>query len=152
MDQIDHHLRATEEEVGEIDFMELIKRLYDNPPLEPFSLRLEAVDQMSKQDLQNLLGRMLMVGAKKLFNKMLEHVTDEEYNQIRKYFYSIGFDFENELKKIEQEVTDYHPDGTPYQRTITVNNWQFSFNAADISMHPRANISKLATNNNLGNQ
>lgn len=144
MNQDEQHLRAYEQEVGEMDFLTLITKLYEHAPMEPFSLRLEAMQQLTPQELQGLLGQMLMTGANKLFQKQLHQLTDEELNNIRKYFYVIGFDFDKKLNTITKEVTDYNENGTPFQRNVSLNNWQFSFKSANLELHPNNVNGKLS--------
>jgi len=104
-----------------------------NPP-EPYSFVIahDQSPQMSQQEFQQLLGYFIMTGAKKLFNKQLHELDQSQIDQVRKYLNGIGWDYEYQANPISREVTDYKHDGTPYQRNITVNNWQFIFKKAPI--------------------
>lgn len=121
------------EDLGEISFQDLIERVFNMPePPEPYSFVIshEQSPHLNQQQFQELLGYFIMTGAKKLFNKQLHELTQSHVNQLKKYLNSIGWDFECQSRPLSREITDYKPDGTAYQRTITVNNWQFMFKKA----------------------
>ena len=144
---MEDHLRATEEYIGEIDLAELIDRMFDQEPMQPFSLRMEAITQMDSNALQRLLAQILLKGCKKLFNKPMHCVTADQLDKIRKYFYMIGFDFDNGTNKLEKDVTDYHPDGTPFERKVSLTTWKIEFKPANLEMHPRYNNSSKFQSN-----
>lgn len=116
-----------EDLVGEFTFEDLMKGIFSNPVQPPLSLRLEFIDIMTLQQAQQLLGQFIVFGARKLYNKALHEVTEDEMKQLRRYLNSIGYDVESKKVVIEKVVTDYRPDGTSFERVIPVNKWEYTF-------------------------
>lgn len=114
-------------DLGEISFDKLFEAVLSCPVLPPNSLRLAAVDQITAEELRGLLGHFLVKAARKILSKELYLLTSEELDQIRPYLWSIGFEVEASLVPLERHVTDHHPDGTPFIRTVRVNKWNYEF-------------------------
>lgn len=112
------------------------KRLFSYPPQDRYSLRLEFLEAMNEERLRNILGIFLVIGAEQLYQKKLHELNTEDQLMLRKYFHSFGYDCEFQKTTICREVTDYHPDGTPFQKIIPVNNWQFLFGRAPLREEP----------------
>ena len=106
------------------------KALFSHPPQDRYSLRLEFLEVMDEVRLRNILGTFLMIGADQLYHKKLHDLDHDDQQMLRKYFHSFGYDCEFQKTTVTKEVTDYHPDGTPFLKIIPVHTWQFLFGRA----------------------
>jgi len=116
--------------LGKFTVQDAIDNIFNDIPKPPMSLRFEFATESTETthaQVQQMLGHFLVTGAKKLYNKELFAIDDDEFNMIRKYLHSIGFDAQKKKVVIEKVVTDYHPNGAPFERTITVNKWEYEF-------------------------
>lgn len=133
--------------VGEFTFEDVIKAIFNNVPQPPLSLRLEFIDMMTLQQAQQLLGQFLVYGARKLYNKALHDLNEEEMNQLRRYLHSIGYEVESKKVVIDRVVTDYRPDGTPFERNIPINKWEFAFSRKKLDHEALTAIQKATAMN-----
>jgi hypothetical protein len=108
---------------------EFIDMIYSNECLDPFAYNFDV--EMEQGSLVQFLGKFVVTGARKLYNKEIAHLTEIEVEKIRSYLLSIGWDVEYEMVCESKTVTDYKPDGTSFKRDIPLNNWKIQFKRAD---------------------
>jgi len=118
---------------------QFIHGLFSCPPAEPFSFRIE-MEEAAPEQVRDNLSMILVTGAKVKYGRELAALTREEIETIRKYLWSLGYDADYSLVKCGKPVLDYHPDGMPYIRDVSVNNWQITFKAANPSMMAMAAV------------
>ena len=117
----------------DIDFKQLTKSIFDNEPLNPWSLRLEFLSNIDQAELFNLLGYFVQYGSKHLYQKELALLSSDEIDVIRQYLQSIGYDAEYNLNQTDKKVvTDYRENGTSFKKRIQINNWQIVFKTATL--------------------
>jgi hypothetical protein len=116
----------------DINFGNLMKSIFDKPPTDPFSLRIKFISDIDEAGLAKLLAIYLQYGSETLFGtKELAKLSSEQIETLRQYLQMIGYDVEYSLKSLSKVVTDYNPDGTPFEKTIPVNNWNIMFKLCD---------------------
>lgn len=103
-------------------FKDFVSEIYKIKPQDPFSLRLEFLDQIDEAQLRNHLAYFLISGAKILFNKDLSQINKNEIDKLQEYFHSIGWDFKLDIIRETRflEIDNKFKD-TP------VNNFIFDF-------------------------
>jgi hypothetical protein len=121
----------------EFSINDLITSIFSLPPNDPFTIRLELVDQtnLNEQTLINVLQDILMQGCRLKFKKALHALNHNEAAIMRQYFQSFGWDVPYEKEIVTKQVVDYHEDGTPYNREVSFNYWKFTFTPADQSLN-----------------
>jgi hypothetical protein len=112
--------KETPEYYHDFDWNEFVEKLFQQPPHDPFTFRMEFLEVMDPQKLSKLLGNMLIKGAKQLHNKEISQLTPEEFTKIKKYYHSIGFGVEYVIKT----QTQYVP---KLKKTLPVNHFQIDF-------------------------
>lgn len=113
-------------------FEQFVQTLFRSAPQPPFSYIIE----FPNNQVNSILGSLLMTGAQIRYNKQLSDLTVSEIGKIREYLLSIGWDAEYHLATLYKEVLDYQCNGVPYIRNLKINNWQITFQMADQSLRP----------------
>ena len=85
--------------------------------------------------LNSLLSSVLLTGASIKYNKPLHELSEHELYTLREYLLSIGWDADYHLARITREVLDYYPNGKPYVKLLSLNNWQITFKLADRALN-----------------
>lgn len=123
MDEI-HNSNNYDEDTGQpymdFDWNVFVERLFQKPPLNPFDLRMEFLEEIDKKKLTELLANMLITGAKIKYEKQLAELDESEIDELQKYFRSLGFEVEYEIKT----TTKYFSDK---QKTLPVNYFNIDF-------------------------
>ena len=112
--------KETGESYMDFDWHEFVDRLFSQSPKDPFTFRMEFLDDMVASQLSQLLGMMLVSGVKKLYGKEIAQLTPDEINNVQNYYRSIGFEIEYEIKQKIQYIAEL-------QKTIPVNYFQIDF-------------------------
>lgn len=110
----------TNESYMDFDWNEFVERLFKQGPSDPFTFRMEFLDEMDSNKLSQLLGNMLVVGAKQLYNKEIAQLDQNEIDKLQKYYRSIGFEVEYQLKTKIQYIPEL-------KKTVPVNYFQIDF-------------------------
>lgn len=108
--------------IEENDMISVARTIFSNPPQEPFTMFFDIVDEngneMEIQDIFEFLTILFHEGLKILFfnetNKIeLHELSEDDFELIRKYFHSMGFEiFYNiqEINKINTPSNEENPD------------------------------------------
>jgi hypothetical protein len=100
----------------DFNWSDFVEKLFTNPPMDPFTLRMEMLDNVDQRKLSQMLGYMLITGAKMKYNKEIAHLLPQEIDTLQKYYRSIGFQVTHEVT-----VTDGGEGKGP------INHFQISF-------------------------
>lgn len=91
--------KETGEYSMDFDWHEFVDKLFTQPPMDPFTLRMEWLDTMDKQKVAELLGGVMLVkGSKALFNKEISQLQPNEIETLQKYYRSLGFEVEYKVR------------------------------------------------------
>jgi len=112
--------KETNEHYADFDWNEFVERLFKQPPKDPFTFRMEFLSEIDEKKLSELLGMMLVNGVKQLYNKEIAQLTPEEIEKIQKYYRSIGFEVEYQIKTKLQYIPHM-------KKTLPVNFFQIDF-------------------------
>lgn len=104
----------------DFDWGVFTERLFQSKPAEPFTYRLEFLDEIDRRQLIQLLSQMVMTGAKQLYDKDLGQVTEAELQVLKHYCRSLGFDFECEVTTSLQYIHEL-------KKTMPVNQLSMDF-------------------------
>jgi hypothetical protein len=110
------------------DFDQFIQSLFRNEAMPPYSFRLE----FEHTEITRVLSSIITTGASIIYGKPVHELCTEEIQHIRIYMLSLGWDADYKMVPLSKEVLDYYPDGQPYIRILTINNWQITFKQADM--------------------
>jgi len=114
------YCNETNESYMDFDWNDFVERLFKQSPRDPFTFRMEFLEEMDAQKLSELLGMMLIKGTKQLYNKEIAQLTPEEIEKIQKYYRSLGFEVDYQVKSKIQYVPDL-------KKTLPVNYFQIDF-------------------------
>lgn len=112
--------KETNESYMDFDWEEFVARLFQQAPCDPFTFRMEFLNEMDINKLSQLLGNMLVVGAKQLYNKEIAQLDQNEIDHLQRYYRSIGFEVEYQI----QTKIQYIPE---LKKTVPVNYFQIDF-------------------------
>ena len=134
---MEEYTRADE---GHTDFVfkDFVQNIYDTEPLDPFSFRLEFLNNIKETNLRQLLGYFIITGAKILYNKELAQLTSVEIGTLRRYLHSIGWDVSYEIETREEKLNETDPD-----KTTTVNYYKIDFFPANPALNKHLNNPNL---------
>ena len=138
----------------EFDLIGFCRHLFHTIPLEPHSLSIQFqpfqhdddeefqgygdnLNQSISRPIISLLQSILNFGMKYKHGMtiyQIHELSSEEYERMRRYFHSFGWDFDLVSLPFEKEVTDYTEEGTSYQRTIHGYNRQVIFRPYSVSV------------------
>lgn len=104
----------------DFDWNDFLEKLFNKSPLDPFTFTLSFLDITNKQKISELLGHMLVTGAKQKYNKVIADLLPPEIDELQKYYHSIGFKVEYHVE-IEQHYF------AELNKTIPVNLFQIDF-------------------------
>ncbi len=108
--QIDH--------IGDFNIDNFTNFLFSQEPMPPHSLIVVNNNNNITNDIANILGNILVKGAKYLWNLQLCQLNEEQIYKLRQYLWSMGYDADYVSNQEVKMVTDYHPDGTAFNREI----------------------------------
>ena len=117
---------TAQESYQDFKFKDFVTAIYKMDPQDPFSLRLQFLDEINKEDLRQLLAYFVMTGAKTLYEKELAQLTPDEISNLRKYLHSIGWDVSYEVEKRMQKISEKDPN-----KETPVNYFKIDFFPAD---------------------
>ena len=115
-----HYNKQTKESYSDFDWNEFVEKLYAQPPCDPFTFRLKFLDGMNDAKLSELLGNMLIIGVKQLYNKQIAELNENEICTVQKYYRSIGFEVEYLIKNKIQYIAELG-------KTMPVSYFQIDF-------------------------
>ena len=67
------------------DWIDFVDKMIENPPGEPFSFRLQFLDEIDENKLIKLLSTMLIRCAKYKYNKELYQLSNDDIDVIKEY-------------------------------------------------------------------
>jgi len=85
-------------------FCDFVQNLYKMEPNPPFSLSLEFLSEIDKEELQKLLAYFVIEGAKIRFNKTLNELSKQDIDYLREYLLSIGYEATFDIKQEEMLI------------------------------------------------
>ena len=123
---------TTGEHYVDFDWNEFSENLFKQPPCDPFTFRMEFLDDLKQPQVFQLLGQTLMTGARQLYNKQLADITEQELDRIREYFKSLGLDVEANLTQSIQYLPEL-------KKTMPVNHYTYHFKPCrpELNLHNR---------------
>ena len=123
----------TNEHYVDFDWNQFSQALFKKPPQDPFTFRIEFLDELDLPQVSQLLGQTLLIGIKELYDKELSEITPMELDKMRQYFKSIGFNIESKLNQSIQYIPEL-------KKTLPVNHYTYQFIPCqpilDIHNHP----------------
>ncbi len=122
MDNISNgtYCKETNESYMDFDWNDFVEKLFIEREKDPFTYRMEFLEEMTAGKLSEFLGEMLIKGTNQLYKKEISQLTEDEVNTLQRYYRSIGFEFEY-LKKTKIQ---YVPE---LKKTLPVNFFQIDF-------------------------
>ena len=127
-----------EESYQDFKFKDFVTAIYKMEPQDPFSLRLQFLDEIKKEDLRQLLAYFIMTGAKTLYGKELSELTPKEMKNLRSYLHSIGWDVKYEIEKRMQKISEKDPN-----KETPVNYFKIDFFPANPALDKNTNNPNL---------
>jgi hypothetical protein len=113
---------------GDFRWNHFVEAIFNQPCQEPFSFNVEFINRIpDKNQLSQLLGYFISTGAKQIYSKELADLSAEEWECIRRYLLSIGWDVEYAVEQKTKKVVDYNPDGSKVKKDIPFNHINISF-------------------------
>ena len=112
----------TERQQSFMDFNwdEFVERLFSQPPEDPMTFYMEWLTELTESQVSELLGNMLIMGAKTLFDKEIAQLSREEIDTLQKYYNSLGYKVIYAIETKEQYVPNL-------DKMIPVNYFQIDF-------------------------
>ena len=92
----------------DFDWNDFVEKLFQHPPRDPLTFRMSFLDQLEEGQLDQLLGIMLVNGARNKFHKELADLLADEIDVMQKYLRSIGYEFKYQVEECEQFVGEYN--------------------------------------------
>jgi len=129
-------MAAPNETYQDFDFSEFVAALFKREPENPFYFRMEFLEQMSIDNLQQLLGYLVVTGAKTLYEKELAYLAEEEIATLLRYLRSIGWDADftvGDSTEATLEGTDEK--GNIVTKTMPANHFVILFKPCDQSFN-----------------
>lgn len=121
IDNFGQYHKDTGEHSMDFDWGDFVESLFHQPPKDPFTFRMEFLDQMDTRGIGELLGGVMLVkGAKYLYNKEIAQLNSDEINNLQKYYRSIGFEVEYDVKSKLQFVKELN-------KNVPVNYFEINF-------------------------
>jgi hypothetical protein len=114
------YCKETGESYMDFDWNEFVEKLFQQSPQDPFTYRMEFLEEMDAKKLSGLLGAMLIKGAKQLYSKEIAQLTPQEIETLQRYYRSIGFEVEYDVETKIQYVEGL-------KKTIPVNRFHIDF-------------------------
>jgi hypothetical protein len=108
----------------DLSFSDMVKNIYKAPPMDPFSVHFEFLDEINKDDVKKYLANFIMEGASIRYNKQLAELTPEEIKVLSDYLHSIGWDVSFEIESRKQVLNG---------KETMVNYYMIDFFPYDIS-------------------
>jgi hypothetical protein len=127
---------APAESYREFDWNDFVKTIFSYPPKEPFTYRMELLDHLDSKGVSQLLGQMLIIGAKQLYTKEISQLTPDEIENIQNYYRSLGFEVEYEIKSKIQYVSEL-------KKTMPVNYFHIDFKSCSTTLDRRNQPDRL---------
>ena len=127
-----------EESYQDFKFNDFVTCVFKNKPQDPFSMRLQFLDELKPENLRQLLAYFIMTGAKNLYNKELAQLSEDEIGNLRKYLYSIGWDVSYEVETRQQNLSETSP-----EKQTPVNYFKIDFFPADPTLNKHADNPNL---------
>jgi hypothetical protein len=122
MNQID--LGKTSDQTGEhymdFDWIDFGEKLFAQPPQNPFAFTLSFLDEINERQLAQLLGTMLVNGVKQRYHKEIAQLTQQEIEEIQKYYHSIGYEVKYTIETQDRFVESLN-------KTVPVNLFSIDF-------------------------
>src|SRR5438445_6691370 len=88
----------------DFDWNDFVDRLFQSPPQDPFSFYMEWLEDMTEGKLSELLGTLLVKGAKVLYSKEIAQLAPEEIETLQRYYRSLGYEVEYTIETKNQFV------------------------------------------------
>jgi len=104
----------------DFDWKDFVEKLFADPPKDPFTFTMEFLRTIDERTLSELLGYMLITGAKHKYNKDIAQLIPQEIDELQKYYYSIGYKAQYQINTKIQ----YVPSIT---KEVPVNMFQIDF-------------------------
>jgi hypothetical protein len=122
MDQINQsqHQSDNGQNYMDFDWDKFVNILFQRPPEDPFTFHMEWLDQMSANQVSQMLGLMLVSGSQKLYGKQIAELAPHEIDQLQRYYRSLGFEV---VYNVGQEMKYVEKLG----KTVPVNLFQIDF-------------------------
>ena len=86
----------------DLSFSDMVKNIHKAPPMEPFSVHFEFLDEIKKEDIKKYLAHFVVEGANIKYGKQLAELTPEEIKVLSDYLHSIGWDVSFEIESRKQ--------------------------------------------------
>lgn len=81
----------------DFDWGEFVNNLFSQPPQDPFTFSMEFLDNIDERQLSELLGSMLITGAKNKYHKQIAELSPPEIEQLQRYYHSIGYEVKYQI-------------------------------------------------------
>jgi hypothetical protein len=104
----------------DFDWKEFVEKLFMQQPRDPFTFSMEFLDTISERKLSELLGYMLITGAKNKYNKEIAQLLPQEIDELQKYYHSIGYEVKYQINTKMQYVSELN-------KELPVNFFQIDF-------------------------
>ena len=119
--------KTTNELYVDIDFERLTERIFNEPPADPFTYRLEFLTELDENGLRKELGKMLMRGCKQKYNKEIAQLDEKEIEEMQKYYRSIGYEVDYAIGTQIRYVPELKKTVPELKKTVPVNLFQINF-------------------------
>lgn len=119
----------------ELDLGQFIVGLFNNPPMPPFSFRLE-LDAANPAMFNNFMQSLVLHGCEVLFDgKQLHTLSEEQVGKLREYLLSVGYDADYDNVVEEKIVKVYDKSGSPGLKKLSSTRLNVTFKAANPALN-----------------
>jgi len=94
----------TQQPYMDFNWSDFVDRLFQQAPQDPFFFYMEWLEDMSERKVSELLGMMLVKGAKILYNKEIAQLAPEEIETLQRYYRSLGYQVDYAVETKDQYI------------------------------------------------